>query len=192
MHPVEWALRQCPGEPSLQVLLAALVVIANPAGEVAFSARVLGALTGISRARMLRDIRALEKVGAIRSEGVRLLLRQRHEAEGRTERPVTFRAYLAALPPDAPAIPPGDPIFAYCDEVGIDPEMLAVAWAAFKTTYTTERKLKRYVDWRAVFRNAVRRNYGRLWFIDRAGAAAKWTTAGNQALIEYRRGAAIE
>ncbi len=90
------------------------------------------------------------------------------------------------------AIPAGDPIFDYCDDVGIAPEMFDVAWAKFKRVFTTgEGKSKRCTDWPERFReDYVRENKGRLWFIERAGTAAKWTTAGLQAHADLRATAA--
>ncbi|MGB3426142.1 MAG: helix-turn-helix domain-containing protein [Castellaniella sp.] len=75
-------------------------------------------------------------------------------------------------------IPDEDPIFDYADQVGIDLEMLEVAWGEFKARYLPTAK--RQKDWRAHFRNAVRRNWYGLWFL-KAGDPARWTTAGEQA-----------
>ncbi len=71
-----------------------------------------------------------------------------------------------------------DTIFDYAEKVGIDNEMMAVAWAEFKARLLPTTK--RQKDWRAHFRNAVRRNWYSLWFL-KEGEAARWTTAGEQA-----------
>lgn len=76
------------------------------------------------------------------------------------------------------AIPETDPVIAYAEKVGINDEMLAVAWSEFKAAHLTTDK--RYKDWRQAFRNAVRRNWYKLWFIAE-GQPAAWTTAGEQA-----------
>lgn len=76
------------------------------------------------------------------------------------------------------AIPDNDPVMAYAEKVGISDDMLAVAWSEFKAAYLTVDK--RYKDWRQSFRNAVRRNYYKLWFLAE-GKRATWTTAGEQA-----------
>lgn len=76
------------------------------------------------------------------------------------------------------AIPESDPIFAYAEKVGIDSAMLAVCWAEFKAAFLPTDK--RQKDWRAHFRNAVRRNWYKLWFL-KDGEAAQWTTVGEQA-----------
>lgn len=74
--------------------------------------------------------------------------------------------------------PEDDTIFDYAEKVGIDNEMMAIAWAEFKARLLPTTK--RQKDWRAHFRNAVRRNWYSLWFL-KEGEAARWTTAGEQA-----------
>ena len=76
------------------------------------------------------------------------------------------------------AIPEGDPVFAYADSVGIPREFLSLAWVEFKTRYTAP-DAKRYTDWRAVFRKAVRGNWLKLWYAD--GDTYALTTVGVQA-----------
>lgn len=75
-------------------------------------------------------------------------------------------------------IPENDAIFAYAEQAGIDEEMLEVAWREFKASFLPTSKTQR--DWRAHYRNAIRRNWYGLWFL-REGEAARWTTAGEQA-----------
>lgn len=76
------------------------------------------------------------------------------------------------------AVPEDDPIFAYADEVGISVEMIEAAWREFKAYWRSNGKRK--IDWRDTFRNAVRNNRARLWFM-REGEVATWTTVGEQA-----------
>lgn len=76
------------------------------------------------------------------------------------------------------SIPEADPVWEYARKVGITDEMIGVAWIEFKAAYLTAPK--RYRDWRQTFRNAVRRNWYKLWFIGE-GQEATWTTAGEQA-----------
>ena len=75
-----------------------------------------------------------------------------------------------------------DPVFAYADKVGLSEQMIALAWAAFKARFLAGSQKQK--DWRAHFRNAVRANWFRLWFIADDGSAAL-TTAGRQAAREY-------
>lgn len=78
-------------------------------------------------------------------------------------------------------IPQDDPIFTYIDDVGLSNEMLALCWFSFKNRYLgTDQKQK---DWRAHYRNAVKRNWYKLWFIGNDGTVSL-TTAGQQAQRE--------
>lgn len=78
-------------------------------------------------------------------------------------------------------IPPGDPVLAYADKVGIPRDYLVLAWQQFLHTYTTSRDGKRYRDWRKVFRNAVEANWLKLWYLDGQTNTYGLTTAGHQA-----------
>lgn len=71
-----------------------------------------------------------------------------------------------------------DPIFEYAAKVGIDREMLVVCWQEFKAAHLQSGKTQ--ADWRAHYRNAVRRNWYKLWFL-KDGSIAQWTTQGEQA-----------
>ena len=81
---------------------------------------------------------------------------------------------------DVKAIPDDDPVRSYCAKAGIPADYLVLAWAEFKTRYL-EQTDKHYTDWRQVFRNAVRGNWLKLWFLDDYGQC-QLTTAGKQAL----------
>jgi hypothetical protein len=78
-------------------------------------------------------------------------------------------------------IPADDPIFEYVREVGLTDEMLVLAWFVFKTRYLDKKKLQK--DWLAHYRNAVKSNWFKLWFLGNDGAAGL-TTAGVQAQRE--------
>lgn len=98
-------------------------------------------------------------------------------------RAITLKTYLAnCAEADVDAIPADDPIYAWAASVSLPVEYLELAWAWFKAKYGPggDRASKRYTDWRAVFRNAVKDNWGRLWAIDSAGQYFL-TTAGKQA-----------
>lgn len=77
-------------------------------------------------------------------------------------------------------IPEDDPVFAYADEVGIPADFLRLAWAEFRHRYA-QPDAKRYRDWRAVFRKAVRGNWLKLWFLDSQANTYGLTTVGHQA-----------
>lgn len=75
-------------------------------------------------------------------------------------------------------IPEDDPVFGYADEVGLPRDFLFLAWREFLHQHTAS-DAKRYIDWRAVFRKAVRGNWLKLWWLD--GDGYSLTTAGMQA-----------
>jgi hypothetical protein len=75
-------------------------------------------------------------------------------------------------------IPEGDPIFNYANDSGIPLEFLRIAWIEFKARYADQQK--KYTDWRAVFRRAVRENWQKLWWHD--GNEYLLTTIGQQAM----------
>jgi hypothetical protein len=75
-------------------------------------------------------------------------------------------------------IPSTDPVFAYAEKIGLPREYLELAWLEFAQQYRGDRR-KRYKSWRQTFRNAVTRNWFRLWF-ERDGAWAL-TTQGKMA-----------
>lgn len=99
--------------------------------------------------------------------------------------PVTFTGWLNNLADEKP-VPQSDPIFDYADDAGIPQDYLRVAWVEFKARYTDDSK--RYKDWRAVFRRAVRGNWFKLWWIDAEGY--KLTSLGQQAMtaLNNKRG----
>lgn len=76
------------------------------------------------------------------------------------------------------AIPPDDAVHQYAEKVGLPRDFLLLAWQEFRVRYA-QPDAKRYKDWRAVFRRAVRENWLKLWFID--GDGYLLTTAGIQA-----------
>ena len=78
------------------------------------------------------------------------------------------------------AIPDDDPVRSYAIQAGIPDHFLVLAWVEFKARYS-EPDAKRYRDWRAVFRNAVRNNWLKLWFLNQDGY--QLTTAGKQAAL---------
>ncbi len=76
------------------------------------------------------------------------------------------------------AIPDNDPVRSYAAQAGIPAGFLLLAWVEFRARYS-EPDAKTYTDWRQVFRNAVRGNWLKLWFVNQGGY--QLTTAGRQA-----------
>jgi hypothetical protein len=77
------------------------------------------------------------------------------------------------------AIPPDDPIFRFADDAGISDELLYLAWRWFGQRYR-EDDSKRYRDWRAVFRRAVREDWHKCWRQDYSSGQLVLTTVGLQ------------
>ncbi len=75
-------------------------------------------------------------------------------------------------------VPESDPVFAYCAEVGISEDILALHWWLFKRRRREAGKMQR--DWPMTLRNSVEGNWYRLWFI-KPGQAAELSTQGLQA-----------
>lgn len=90
----------------------------------------------------------------------------------------TFADWLAAVAAAGEdAIPDTDAVFAYADKVRLSRQHLGLAWEEMKSRYA-ENSETRYKDWRGTFRNAVKRNWFKLWYATDDGFAL--TTAGKQ------------
>lgn len=99
---------------------------------------------------------------------------------GRKPAPVGLKAWLETIKASGEKpIPETDPVFTYAAEVGIPDEFLRLAWLEFRHRYA-QPDVKRYRDWRAVFRKAVRGNWMKLWFVSSDGSFGL-TTVGYQA-----------
>ena len=78
-------------------------------------------------------------------------------------------------------IPEDHYIRRYCVDVGIEPDMLVLAWLRFREEHTVgRRKAKRYIDWQDAFANSVKDRWYRLWTVNSDGPAG-WTSEGVQA-----------
>lgn len=77
-------------------------------------------------------------------------------------------------------IPEDHAVLRYAQQVGIPNDFLHLAWDKFKSRYTSgDSAQKKYIDWPAVFDNAVRDNWMKVWFIE--AGIYKLTTVGQQA-----------
>lgn len=83
---------------------------------------------------------------------------------------------------EALAISADDPIYPYAQKVGISDDMLRACWGCFAAYYGAAGNGagKRYKDWRATFRNSVKGNWYKLWFLKGESDQAQWTTSGEQ------------
>lgn len=75
------------------------------------------------------------------------------------------------------AIRADDPIFEFAEDAGIPKEFIALAWREFAIRHRESGRLQK--DWRAHFRDAVRRNWFKLWWCP-DGGGCELTTAGVQ------------
>lgn len=76
---------------------------------------------------------------------------------------VTFKTFLSQCKEQGiVAIPEDDPVFAYAEKAQIPQGYIALAWGEFKNAHMDSKIRK--IDWRAHFRNAVRRNWYKLWW----------------------------
>ena len=89
----------------------------------------------------------------------------------------TLDAWIASLNGEH-AVPAGDPIFGWASKQGIPGDWLAYAWAAFEDRYAGKDKC--YLDWRAAFRDHVKRGWLDVWRLDQRSGGFVLTTAGEQ------------
>lgn len=65
-------------------------------------------------------------------------------------------------------IPEDDSVFDYAERIGITLDMVRVCWNEFARTHMESGK--KQTDWRATFRNFVRKNYYKLWYVEADGS----------------------
>lgn len=91
---------------------------------------------------------------------------------------ITFPAFIAACHEAMQKpIPSDDSIFGFADDTGIPKDFLQLAWREFARKHRESGRMQK--DWRAHFRDAVRRNWFKLWWFPSEGAC-DLTTAGVQ------------
>jgi hypothetical protein len=103
-----------------------------------------------------------------------------HTPKGGKSAAVDLSTWIASVKAagEKPVMPEDDPVFAYAESIGLPREFLHLAWLEFKHHYQ-QAGAKRYIDWRAVFRKAVRGNWLKLWWLE--GERYSLTTRGLQA-----------
>jgi hypothetical protein len=87
----------------------------------------------------------------------------------RKSRPqVTFPTWVDACHESGEKpIPADDPIFRYADDTGIPLDFIRLAWWSFSRKHRESGRRQR--DWRAHFRDAVRGNWSKLWWMPPEG-----------------------
>ncbi len=94
--------------------------------------------------------------------------------------PKSLQAWLAECKAKGEEpIPDDDPVYAYAASVGITTELLQLHWDEFRLRRSEASKRQR--DWRQTFRNSVRDNWFRLWWVP-PGKPAEISSAGRQAM----------
>lgn len=101
------------------------------------------------------------------------------QKSGRRKREkITFSAFLdQCQAAGESAIPKNDPIFTFANDTGIPKDYLHLAWREFSARHRADGRMQK--DWRAHFRDAVRRNWFKLWWFPDTGSC-DLTTAGVQ------------
>lgn len=93
----------------------------------------------------------------------------------------TFTAWVDSLA-DEDAIRADDPIFEWAGNTGIPADWIGLAWWVFEGRYSDSTK--KYADWRAVFRKAVREDWLKVWRLDARDNRFVLTTTGELARRE--------
>lgn len=95
-----------------------------------------------------------------------------HAKSGKVTLAECFAKLVKAEGEDAKLISDDDPIREWANTVGMPPDVLRVCWFGFVRDHTGDgsRAQEKYIDWRATFRNAARKNWGYLWRISRDGS----------------------
>lgn len=76
-----------------------------------------------------------------------------------------------------------DPIFEYAESIKISMDFLYLAWDVFKDKYLADKK--KYKDWAAVYRKAVKDNWFKLWYLNKDDVF-ELTTVGKQYEMHFR------
>lgn len=93
----------------------------------------------------------------------------------------TFPAWVESIGDDD-AIRADDPIFDWASKTGVPADWIVLAWWVFEGRYSDSPK--KYADWRAVFRKAVREDWLKVWRLDTRDNRFVLTTTGELARRE--------
>lgn len=93
----------------------------------------------------------------------------------------TFPAWVESIGDDD-AIRADDPIFDWASKTGVPADWIGLAWWVFEGRYSDSPK--KYADWRAVFRKAVREDWLKVWRMDSRDNRFVLTTTGELARRE--------
>jgi hypothetical protein len=130
----------------------------------------------VTRDDVTRDITVTPREEKRREEKKEKKERTPRQPKPKSEE-TTLRQWVEALA-GADAIPADDPIFDWAGKQGIPGDWIGYAWAAFEDRYAD--KDRRYTDWRAAFRDHVKRGWLDIWRVDQRNGGYVLTTAGEQ------------
>jgi hypothetical protein len=109
-----------------------------------------------------RDIYALQS--CLFPESVE---RKGKEGKGKEGKEITLDQFLQQCEEKKEMyIADDDPIFEYADKIGIPQNFMWIGWKAFMAA---QAKDKKQLDWRATFRNYVRKGWLKVWLISNTG-----------------------
>lgn len=98
---------------------------------------------------------------------------------------ITLKTYLENCKAEnRQAVESNDSIFGYAESIGLPIEFLYLCWEVFKRDFSDPSKKQK--DWPAHFRNCVRGNWKKLWWLN-ANNQFELTTVGRQAQLEFMR-----
>jgi len=156
------------------------------------SAKAVNAVPEAGASGVLKPVQALHSISPVNSpnnssENSPLTPRGGNPAPVR-KAPTGIAAFLDACRSRAEKpVPEDDPVFEYAEKSGIPYEFLRLAWREFVDRNRDSDK--RYRDWRKAFRNCVRGNWYRLWWVT-ADGSFELTTTGVQAKRQHPDAAA--
>lgn len=83
----------------------------------------------------------------------------------------TIKTYLDTCKRDGvEPIPADDKVWDYAEKVRLPEGLLELCWKEFRTRHLNDRKAKRQKDWPQTFRNCVRDNWYKLWYVAADGS----------------------
>lgn len=165
------------------------VTVTAPSREVAVAssaAQAEGAVTDTapndaSSGRSGIEVRKLTDRGPVAvTDELGRATRKSNKGDARKRAPLmTFARWYESVGKEPnKAITDGDPIWDHAEKVGIDVDLMDIAWTWFENRYQDDDKT--YRDWREVFRRAIKGDWHKCWRTNRATGAHELTEVGLQ------------
>ena len=107
------------------------------------------------------------------------------DEEEKDDKKTTLKTFLSKCDKqNINPIPENSIVFKNAEKIGIDFQMVEIAWLRFKDSYAVDNPNKKYVDWVLTFNKAVKENWYKFWWTNSDGGVA-WTSTGQQAIKLY-------